>query len=84
MKVGIDPNLSSILLIINVALLAITNGIGTTVCLGLAPQGLPDSLKGRAGSSIGFFNIFGIFLGTCIAFLSKYIISQIGEYVEAE
>jgi len=84
MKVGIDPTLSSILLIINVAVLAITNGIGTTVCLGLAPQGLPDSLKGRAGSSIGFFNILGIFLGTCIAFLSKYIISQIGEYVEVE
>ena len=41
-------------------------------------------MKGRAGSSIGFFNIFGIFTGTCVAFMTKYIINQIGVYVEDE
>ena len=81
-KVGMDPNLSSIFLIVNVVVLALTNGIGTTVCLGLAPSMVPDSMKGRAGSSISFFNILGIFLGTCIAFLSKYVINQIGTFVE--
>ena len=82
MKMGMDPNLSSILLIVYVSILAITNGMGTTICLGLAPTMVPDSMKGRAGSSVSFFNILGIFLGTVIAFMTKYIINQIGEYVE--
>ena len=84
MKMGLDPIASSILLLLNVIALAVTNGIGTTVCLGLAPTMVPGPMKGRAGSSIGFFNILGIFLGSCIAFISKYIINQIGEYVEEE
>ena len=84
MKLGMDPTLSSVLLIINVTILAITNGMGTTICLGLAPSMVPVSMKGRAGSSISFFNILGIFLGTCVAFLTKYIINQIGEYHEEE
>ena len=75
-----NSNLSSILLMINVSLLAITNGMGTSLTFGLAPTLVPDEYKGRAGGSIGFFNIFGIFLGTCIAFLTKYIMKQIGEY----
>ena len=84
MKLGLNPTASSILLIVNVTALAITNGIGTTVCLGLAPTMVPGPMKGRAGSSIGFFNILGIFLGSCIAFISKYIINQIGVYVEEQ
>ena len=82
MKLGMDPTLSSILLIVYVTILAITNGMGTTICLGLAPSMVPDSMKGRAGSSVSFFNILGIFTGTIVAFMSKYIINQIGEYVE--
>ena len=82
MKLGMDPTLSSILLIVYVTILAITNGMGTTICLGLAPSMVPDAMKGRAGSSVSFFNILGIFTGTVVAFMSKYIINQIGEYVE--
>ena len=82
MKLGMDPTVSSILLIIYVSILAITNGMGTTICLGLAPTMVPNSMKGRAGSSVSFFNILGIFLGTCVAFMTKYIINQIGEYAE--
>ena len=82
MKLGMNPNLSSVFLIINVILLATTNGIGTTLCLGLASTMVENNMKGRAGSSISFFNILGIFLGTIIAFMTKYIINQIGEYVE--
>ena len=82
MKLGMDATLSSILLIVYVTILAITNGMGTTICLGLAPSMVPDSMKGRAGSSVSFFNILGIFTGTIVAFMSKYIINQIGEYVE--
>ena len=80
MELHMNSNLSSILLMINVSLLAITNGMGTILTFGLAPTLVPDEYKGRAGGSIGFFNIFGIFLGTCIAFLTKYIMKQIGEY----
>ena len=82
MKLGIDPNLSSSLLLINVLALAITNGIATSVCFGLAPTKVPGYMKGRSGSSISFFNILGIFLGTCLAFLTKFIMNQIGVYEE--
>ena len=37
-------------------------------------------MKGRAGSSVSFFNILGIFIGTCLAFLSKFIMDTIGTY----
>ena len=84
MKLGMDPTLSSILLIVYVTILAITNGMGTTICLGLAPSMVPNAMKGRAGSSVSFFNILGIFLGTIVAFMTKYIINQIGEYVEED
>ena len=80
-KLSFDEHgLSSIFLIINVGLLAVTNGIGTSLCFGLAPSLVEDKLKGRAGGSVGFFNIFGIFLGTCIAFGTKAIMKSIGEY----
>lgn len=82
MKLGMDENLSSLLLIVNVVLLSVTNGIATTICLGLAPTMVPGSMKGRAGSSISFFNILGIFLGTVVAFGTKFIINEIGTYTE--
>ena len=78
----ISPDLSSIFVIINVSILALTNGMGTSLCFGLAPSLVPDKIKGRAGGSISFFNIFGIFLGTCVAFLTNYIMGEIGEYKE--
>ena len=76
----IGPELSSIFVIINVSILALTNGMATSLCFGLAPSLVPDKIKGRAGGSISFFNIFGIFLGTCVAFLTNYIMEEIGEY----
>ena len=79
-KLEISPNLSSILLIINVSALALTNGVGTSLCFGIAPSLVPDELKGRAGSSVGFFNILGIFIGTCLAFLTMFIMGKIGKY----
>ena len=63
-----------------VSILALTNGMATSLCFGLAPSLVPDKIKGRAGGSISFFNIFGIFLGTCVAFLTNYIMEEIGEY----
>ena len=53
---------------INVALLAVTNGIGTTLCFGIAPDTVEDEYKGAAGTSLSFFLIVGIFLGSCVNF----------------
>ncbi len=73
---GWDINITSILLIINVALLAMTNGIGTTLCFGLAPNQVKDEYKGQAGTSLSFFLIVGIFLGSCVAFGTDAIIAS--------
>ena len=66
--------ITSISLLINVALLAATNGIGTTLCFGIAPNEVEDAYKGQAGGSLSFFLIFGIFLGNCVAFGTDAII----------
>jgi hypothetical protein len=64
----LDLTLTSVLLILNVAILAITNGIGTTLCFGIAPNVVEDEYKGLAGTSLSFFLIVGIFLGSCVNF----------------
>lgn len=68
-------NLTTILLFINMAIFASTNGIGTTLCFALAPNEVEDKYKGQAGISISFFLIIGIFIGTCTAFISDAIIN---------
>lgn len=70
-------NAVSIILIVNVVVLATTNGMGASLCLGIAPTLVPSEVKGKAGSSISFFNILGIFLGSCLAFGSKAIMKAI-------
>ena len=59
---------TSIFLMINVAILGITNGIGATMTFGLVSNLAEDEIKKQAGGSIGFFSILGIFLGSCFAF----------------
>ena len=75
----LDLTLTSILLIINVAILAITNGIGTTLCFGIAPNVVEDEYKGLAGTSLSFFLIVGISLGSCVNFGVAAIISLFKE-----
>ena len=75
----ISLNITSTLLVINVVALALTNGMGTSLCFGLAPSLVKDELKGQAGSSMSFFLISGIFIGSCLAFLSKKIMDIIGQ-----
>lgn len=69
-----DVNITTILLFINEALLAATNGMGTTLCFALAPNEVEDEYKGQVGTSISFFLIVGIFLGACTAFGTDAII----------
>ena len=66
--------LTSILLIINVVILGMTNGIGAAMTFGLAAESAEDDIKEQAGSSISFFSILGIFLGSCLAFATGAII----------
>ena len=67
---------TSILLILNVSLLAMTNGIGNTLTFGIAPETVEDEYKGLAGTSLSFFLIVGIFLGSCVNFGVNAIISK--------
>jgi hypothetical protein len=74
-KLGWNVDTTSILLFFNVAILACTNGITNTLTFGLAPEQVSDDLKGQAGTSLSFFLIFGIFLGSCIAILLQKIMN---------
>ncbi len=71
---------SSILLIGNVVFIAFTNGIATSLAYALGPKCVRSYLKGKAGSSVSFFNIVGIFTGTVAAFgmdaLIRYLQKQ--------
>ena len=70
---------TSLFLIFNISMLGLTNGIGTTLCFGIAPFLVNDELKGQAGSSVSLFTIIGIFIGSCFAFLTKHILKKIHE-----
>jgi len=54
--------------IINDILLAITNGIGTTLIFAFAPSLVNDEYKGQAGASVSFFIIVGICIGSILQF----------------
>ena len=64
-------------LIFNISILGLIIGIGTTLCFGVAPFLVNDELKGQAGSSVSLFTIIGIFIGSCFAFLTKFILKKI-------
>lgn len=68
---------TSIFLIFNISMLGLSNGIGTTLCFGIAPFLVNEELKAQAGSSVSLFTIIGIFIGSCFAFLTKYILKKI-------
>ena len=76
---GVDLTVTSILLIIYIVALGLTHGMGNSLCFGLAPTMVKDDLKLQAGSSMSFFTVFGLFLGSCLAFLTKYILEKIEE-----
>ena len=72
-----DLNVTSVLLIIWVLTLGLTHGMGNSLCFGIAPTLVEDDLKLQAGSSMSFFTVFGLFLGSCLGFLTKYILEEI-------
>ena len=72
-----DLNVTSSLLIIYVIALGLTHGMGNSLCFGIAPTMVEDDLKMQAGSSMSFFTVFGLFLGSCLGFLTKFILEKI-------
>ena len=74
-----DINVTSSLLIVYVLTLGLTHGMGNSLCFGLAPTLVEDDLKLQAGSSMSFFTVFGLFLGSCLGFLTKFILDKIKE-----
>ena len=72
-----DINFTSTILVISVILIAITNGFGSSLLFGIAPTLVPDFIKGKAGSSISFYLMIGIFLGTCSGIGMRYILEII-------
>ena len=64
---------TSSFLLFNIICLSISNGIGTSLCFGIAPTLFEDKYKGQAGASVSFFATFGTFTGTVIAFLTSYL-----------
>lgn len=73
-----NNNMVYLFIIINISLLGFTNGTSTALCYAIAPLCVEDELKGFAGSSVSFFNIFGIFLGTICAFGTVPLTEKIG------
>ena len=70
----VNLSFTSIFLIVNVAILGITNGISATLTFGLASSSAEDEIKKQTGGFIGFFCILGIFLGSITAFGTGAII----------
>ena len=70
---------TGILTIVNVITFGITNGMGQTLCFGIAPTLVKDEYKGQAGASVSFFTIVGIFIGACLAFATGAIKDAIAE-----
>jgi len=73
-----NNNMVFLFIIINISLLGFTNGTSTALCYAMAPLCVSEELKGYAGSSVSFFNIFGIFLGTICAFGTVPLTEKIG------
>ena len=69
--------LISLMLFFSVLYLGLSNGIGTSLCFGLAPKFVKEHMKGKAGSSVSFFLIIGIFIGSCLAIIMGEIMDKI-------
>ena len=70
-------NFTGTFLLINIIALAISNGISTSLCFGMAPTLVDDEYKGQAGASVSFFATLGTCTGTILAFLTAEIMKKL-------
>ena len=55
------------MILIQIGLLALTNGFCTSVLVGFAPKEVPQHLAGKSGSVMSYFLVVGIAVGTMYA-----------------
>lgn len=65
----ISNEVLSIFTIVNLIIIAFTNGYVTSTIFSLGPKNVPEELQGRAGASINLFLITGILTGSTFATL---------------
>lgn len=77
---GVDTNLTSFCLIINLVLLSGSNGFDSSLCFGLAPTLVTGEYKGKAGNAVSLFQVIGGVCGSSFAFITQKIIKIISSY----
>ena len=77
---GVDTNITSFCLILNLVLLSGSNGFDSSLCFGLAPTLVTGEYKGKAGNAISLFQVIGGVSGSSFAFITQKIIKIISSY----
>jgi len=81
---GVNTNITSFCLIINLILLSGTNGFDSSLSFGLAPTLVTGEYKGKAGNAISLFQVVGGVCGSSFAFITQKIIRIISSYKSDE
>jgi len=81
---GVNTNITSFCLIINLILLSGTNGFDSSLSFGLAPTLVTGEYKGKAGNAISLFQVVGGVCGSSFAFITQKIIRIISSYKSIE
>ena len=81
---GVNTNITSFCLIINLILLSGSNGFDSSLSFGLAPTLVTGEYKGKAGNAISLFQVVGGVCGSSFAFITQKIIRIISSYKSDE
>ena len=81
---GVNTNITSFCLIINLILLSGSNGFDSSLSFGLAPTLVTGEYKGKAGNAISLFQVVGGVCGSSFAFITQKIIRIISSYKSIE
>ena len=77
---GVNTNITSCFLILNLIILSGTNGFDSSLCFGLGPTLVTGEYKGKAGNAISLFQVIGGVCGSSFAFITQKIIRIISSY----
>ena len=81
---GVNTNITSCCLILNLVLLSGTNGFDSSLCFGLAPTLVIGEYKGKAGNAVSLFQVIGGVCGSSFAFITQKIIRIISSFESKE
>ena len=77
---GVNTNITSCFLILNLIILSGTNGFDSSLCFGLGPTLVTGEYKGKAGNAISLFQVIGGVCGSSFAFITQKTIRIISSY----